>query len=180
MVYFSTCLSHLQFLSSWSYSFQVHVFCFSEVKWSESHSVVSNRGVCDPTDYVVHGMPGQNTGVGNRSLLQGISPAQGSNPGLQHCRQVLYQLSCQGSFAFVGRFIPGYFNIFVVIVNGIISSSLSVISLLVHRNATDFYILILYPATLSDSLMSSDSFLMLLYDFLCKYPIICKQSTCDF
>ena len=31
-------------------------------------------------------IPGQNTGVGNLSLLQGISPTQGSNPGLVHCR----------------------------------------------------------------------------------------------
>ena len=31
------------------------------------------------------------------SLLQGIFPTQGSNPGLPHCRQVLYQLSHQGS-----------------------------------------------------------------------------------
>ena len=37
--------------------------------------------------------PGQNTGVGSLSLLQGIFPTQGSNPGLPHCRQVLYQLS---------------------------------------------------------------------------------------
>ena len=41
--------------------------------------------------------PGQNTGVGSRSLLQGFFPTQGSNPGLLHCRQVLYQLSYQGS-----------------------------------------------------------------------------------
>ena len=37
--------------------------------------------------------PGQNTGVGSLSLLQGIFPTQGSNPGLLHCRQILYQLS---------------------------------------------------------------------------------------
>ena len=37
--------------------------------------------------------PGQNTGVGNLSLLQGIFPTQGSNPGLLHCRRILYQLS---------------------------------------------------------------------------------------
>ena len=41
--------------------------------------------------------PGQNTGVGSRSLFQGIFPTQGSNPGLLHCRRVLYQLSHQGS-----------------------------------------------------------------------------------
>ena len=37
--------------------------------------------------------PGQNTGVGGLSLLQGIFPTQGSNPGLPHCRWILYQLS---------------------------------------------------------------------------------------
>ena len=39
----------------------------------------------------------QNTGVGNLSLLQGIFPTQGSNPGLLHCRRILYQLSHKGS-----------------------------------------------------------------------------------
>ena len=33
------------------------------------------------------------TGVGSLSLLQGIFPTQGLNPGLPHCRQILYQLS---------------------------------------------------------------------------------------
>ena len=37
--------------------------------------------------------PGQNTGVGSLSLLQGIFPTQGLNSGLPHCRQILYQLS---------------------------------------------------------------------------------------
>ena len=41
--------------------------------------------------------PGQNTGVGSCFLLQGIFPTQGSNPGLSHCRQILYHLSHQGS-----------------------------------------------------------------------------------
>ena len=41
--------------------------------------------------------PGQNTGVGSLSLLKGIFPMQGSNPGLPHCRQILYQLSHKGS-----------------------------------------------------------------------------------
>ena len=43
-------------------------------------------------------MEGQNTGVGSVSLLQGIFPTQGLNPGLPHGRQqILYQLSHQGS-----------------------------------------------------------------------------------
>ena len=37
--------------------------------------------------------PGQNTGVGSLSLLQGIFPNQGLNPDLLHCRWILYQLS---------------------------------------------------------------------------------------
>ena len=35
--------------------------------------------------------------MGSLSLLQGIFPSQGSNPGLPHCRRILYQLSYQGS-----------------------------------------------------------------------------------
>ena len=46
----------------------------------------------------VHGdSPGKNTGVGYHSLLQGIFPTQGPNPGLPHCRWILYCLSHQGS-----------------------------------------------------------------------------------
>ena len=41
--------------------------------------------------------PGQNTGVGSCSLLQGIFTTQGSNPGLLHCRWIPYQLSHKGS-----------------------------------------------------------------------------------
>ena len=40
---------------------------------------------------------GQNTGMGSLSLLQGIFPTQGSNPGLSYCRWILYQLSYQES-----------------------------------------------------------------------------------
>ena len=59
------------------------------------------------------------------------------------------------------RFIPKYFILFDAIVNVIISLiSLPYSSLLVYRNATDFCILILYPATLMNSLMSSSSFLV--------------------
>ena len=47
--------------------------------------------------YTPWNSPGQNTGVGNRSLLQGILPTQGSNPSLLHCRWILYQLSHQES-----------------------------------------------------------------------------------
>ena len=52
--------------------------------------------LCEPMDCPWIS-PGQNTGVGSLSLLQGIFPAQESNWGLLHCRQILYQRSYQGS-----------------------------------------------------------------------------------
>ena len=62
---------------------------------SESLSVVSDSlrpyGLYSPWN-----SPGQNTGVGSLSLLQETFPTQGSNPGLRHCRLILYQLSYQG------------------------------------------------------------------------------------
>ena len=58
----------------------------------KSHSVMSDslrpHGLHCPWN-----SPGQNTGVGSLSLLQGIFPTQESNQDLLHCRQILYQLS---------------------------------------------------------------------------------------
>ena len=53
--------------------------------------------LCDPTDYSPWNSPGQNTGVGSLSLLQGIFTIQESNPGLPHCKRILDQLSHKGS-----------------------------------------------------------------------------------
>ena len=53
---------------------------------------------CSPPGSSVLGdSPGKNTGVGCHALLQGIFPTQGLNPGLLHCRWILYHLSHQGS-----------------------------------------------------------------------------------
>ena len=74
---------------------------WSEVKWSEVMSLSRVR-LCDLMngrlpDSSVHGIfPGKSTGVGCHFLLQGIFLTQGSNPGLLHCRQMLYPLSHQG------------------------------------------------------------------------------------
>ena len=62
----------------------------------ESHSVVSNS-LRPHALYSPWNFPGQNTGVGSLSLLQRIFPTQGSNPGLLHCRCILYQLGHKGS-----------------------------------------------------------------------------------
>ena len=53
--------------------------------------------LCDPMDCSPWSSPGQNTRMGSLSLLQGIFPTQGSDPGLPHCRWILYQLRHQGS-----------------------------------------------------------------------------------
>ena len=54
--------------------------------------------LCDPLGlYISWNSLGQNTGVGSLSLLQRIFPTQGLNPGLPHCRQILYQVSHKGS-----------------------------------------------------------------------------------
>ena len=66
--------------------------CIGRQSASESCSVASDS-------LRPHGLnslgnsPGQNTGVGSLSLLQGIFPTQGLDPGLLHGRQILYQLS---------------------------------------------------------------------------------------
>ena len=68
----------------------------------ESCSVVSDslqpHGLYSPWN-----SPGQNTGVGSLSLLQGIFPTQGSNPGLPHCRRILPALQADSS-CIAGRF----------------------------------------------------------------------------
>ena len=71
-----------------------YVLCFV----TQSYSTLCDPKDCSPPGFSVHGdSPGKNTGVGYHALLQGIFPTQGSNPGLLHCRQILYCLSHQES-----------------------------------------------------------------------------------
>ena len=71
--------------------FTVNIFMVS-IK-SESRSVTSESF----TTHSPWNFPGQNTGMGSFSLLQGIFPMQGSNPVLLHYKWILYHLSHKGS-----------------------------------------------------------------------------------
>ena len=80
----------------WSQKFPFHLTENKYTCKSESSSLVSDslrpHGLYSPWN-----SPGQNTGVGSLSFLQGTLPTQGLNPGLLHCRWILYQLSYEGS-----------------------------------------------------------------------------------
>ena len=67
---------------------------------SVSHSVMSDSATPWTITHRLlcpRNSPGKNTGVSCCSLLQRIFPTQGSNPGLLHCRWILYCLSHRGS-----------------------------------------------------------------------------------
>ena len=85
-------------LRSHLHSWQVDADC-----WCECVKVAQLCLMLLWLSWTIHGLyspwnsPGQNTGVRSLSLLQGIFPYRGSNPGLPHWRQILYQLSHQGN-----------------------------------------------------------------------------------
>ena len=68
------------------------MFCITPSWWMRSEVEVTqsrrtfcdSHGLCNPWNF-----PGQNAGVGSLSLLQGIFPTQGWNPGILHHRWIL-------------------------------------------------------------------------------------------
>ena len=62
-----------------------------KVELAQSCPTLQHHGLYSPWN-----SPGQNIAVGSLSLLQGIFPTQGLNPGLPHCRWILYQLNHKG------------------------------------------------------------------------------------
>ena len=67
---------------------------FLQLKWKSLSRV---RFFATPWTIQSMESPGQNTGVGSLSFLQGIFPTQELNWGLLHCTRILYQVSHQGS-----------------------------------------------------------------------------------
>ena len=66
---------------------------------TQSCLTLCNPRDCSPPGSSVHGDSlGKNTGVGWHTLLQRIFQTQGSNPGLPHCRWILYHLSHQAHY----------------------------------------------------------------------------------
>ena len=89
---------------NWNRPMKFYSLCFAYCVYleseSESHLVMSDS--LQPHGlYSLWNSPSQNTRVGSCSLLQGIFPTQGLNPGLLHCRQILYQLSHQRSLVYI-------------------------------------------------------------------------------
>ena len=76
------------FVSVFYICFYVFTFIILEVKAEVTSDSLQPHGLYSPWN-----SPGQHPGVGRLSLLQGIFPTQGSNPGLPHFRHILYQLS---------------------------------------------------------------------------------------
>ena len=83
---------------------QVQLWCqgvvqsLSRVQLLQPHGLQPTSILC-PWDF-----PGKSTGVDCHFFLQGIVPTQKSNLGLLHCRQILYQLSCEGSPPFLNLY----------------------------------------------------------------------------
>ena len=76
--------------------------CLQKEEVKESEVAQSCPTLCNPMDSPCTNLHpwdflGKSTGMGCHFLLQGIFLTQGSNPGLPHCRQMLYRLSHQGS-----------------------------------------------------------------------------------
>ena len=70
----------------------------SETPWTAAYQAPPSMGFSRQEYWSGLPLPSpKNTGVGCHSLLQEIFLTQGLNPGLPHCRQMLYRLSHQGS-----------------------------------------------------------------------------------
>ena len=79
------------------YIFYTHIHAYVCVSCSVVSDPLRPHGLQPIRLLCSWNFPGKNTGVGSHSLLQGIFPTQGSNLGLQHCREIHYCLSYQRS-----------------------------------------------------------------------------------
>ena len=99
--------NHLLWLTRGDADGRCRPLCMHSAVVQTELSFIWSSTICESHSFVSHSLrphrlyspwnsPGQNTGEGRLSLLQGIFPAQGSNPGLPQCRWILNQLSHRG------------------------------------------------------------------------------------
>ena len=78
-------------LLRWLYDFSYMFYCvYMLYVVAQSCPTLCDPMDCSPPGSVHGGSAGKNTAVGCHALLQGIFSTQGSNPGLPHCRWILY------------------------------------------------------------------------------------------
>ena len=94
--------------------------------------------------------PGQNTGVGSSSLLQGIFPTQGWKPSL-HCRQILYQLSHKGSPPSSIYFLYWIDAHFISIVHMWVKSCVPLFTLLIFTTCASLLVIFFLASIFSES-----------------------------
>ena len=89
---FTLFLDSTMVTSMWTLKSTMHFPCSWGFLWKvKVKAPQSCPPLCHPMDlYSAWNSPGQDTGVGSLSLLQGIFPTQELNPGLPHCMQILY------------------------------------------------------------------------------------------
>ena len=75
--------------ADWRFTQDQCAFCSHCERWMGNSTLQSGRSQTEFQGDI---------GVGCRVLLQRIFPTQGSNPGLLHCRPMLYRLSHQGEY----------------------------------------------------------------------------------
>ena len=93
-------LTHYRLLTNvffFSFTYIIHICESYYVLGAQSCPILYNLLNYSPPGSSLHGILQPRILKGNHSLLQGIVPTQGLNPGLLHCRQILYSLSHQGN-----------------------------------------------------------------------------------
>ena len=104
---------------------------------AQSYPTLCNPTNCSSSGSSVHGIsPGKKTGGGSHSLLQGTFPTQGTNSGLQHCKQLLYHLCHWGAECVMEPLM--HFNLPYTLVN-LVKSHLKCAFLLKFSYVTPFW-----------------------------------------
>ena len=100
---------------------------------------------CSPPGSSSMGFSWQECGVGCLALLQGIFPTQGSNPGLPHCRWILYHLSHQGSLYTFSIEVQLMYNVVLI-------SAVQQRDLVIYTHTFFFIFFFIFPLWLSQDI----------------------------